>query len=78
MPFSDYNSGIILMIKENVIMRQRIVLQPPRLWTLILLLGLGLFIFALTTLVTPAHAAPHSDKISHQTTSASHAIKKKG
>jgi hypothetical protein len=32
--------------------------QPPRSWTLILILGLGLLIFALAALATPAQAAP--------------------
>ncbi|MCE9647034.1 MAG: ammonia-forming cytochrome c nitrite reductase subunit c552 [Chloroflexi bacterium] len=32
--------------------------QPPRSWNLLLILGIGLFIFALASLVTPAQAAP--------------------
>ncbi|MFN8412148.1 MAG: cytochrome c3 family protein [Anaerolineales bacterium] len=48
-------------------MRQRIQFRPPRLWTVILLLGLGLFISALAAFfTTPAQAAqpavaPHQD-----------------
>lgn len=38
-------------------MRQRIQFRPPRFSTVILLLGLGLFISALTAFVTPAQAA---------------------
>ncbi len=39
-------------------MRQRIQIRPPRTWTVILLLGLGLFIFALAAFASPAQAAP--------------------
>jgi cytochrome c553 len=39
-------------------MHQRILFRPPHIWTLILILGLGLFTFALASLASPAQAAP--------------------
>lgn len=39
-------------------MHQRIQIRPPRIWTVILLLGLGLLIFALAAFASPAQAAP--------------------
>ena len=33
-------------------------LRPRHLWTVSLLLGIGLFLFALISLTTPAQAAP--------------------
>lgn len=50
------------------------LLQPPRLWTLCLFLGVGLLIFALTMVATPAQAAPalQSDKPSDDSCLACH------
>ncbi len=39
-------------------MQQRIQIRPPRIWTVILLLGIGLFVFALALFASPAQAAP--------------------
>ncbi|MBC7876303.1 MAG: cytochrome c3 family protein [Anaerolineales bacterium] len=39
-------------------MHQRLQIRPPRFWTVILLLGLGLLIFALASFSSPAQAAP--------------------
>ncbi len=39
-------------------MQQRIQIRPPRIWTVILLLGIGLFVFALAVFASPAQAAP--------------------
>jgi predicted CXXCH cytochrome family protein len=39
-------------------MHQRIQHRPPRLWTVILLLGLGLLTFALAAFTSPAQASP--------------------
>jgi nitrate/TMAO reductase-like tetraheme cytochrome c subunit len=45
-------------MKENV-MHQRKQHRPRFMQTFLLLLGLGLFVFALASLATPAQAAPH-------------------
>lgn len=39
-------------------MHQRNQIRPPRIWTVLLLLGIGLFIFALAVFASPAQAAP--------------------
>ena len=39
-------------------MQHRIRLRPPQIWTVSLILGFGLFIFALTSSISPVQAAP--------------------
>ena len=39
-------------------MHQRNQIRPPRIWTVLLFLGTGLFIFALAVFASPAQAAP--------------------
>ncbi|MBL8077868.1 MAG: cytochrome c3 family protein [Anaerolineales bacterium] len=39
-------------------MHQRNQIRPPRIWTVLLFLGVGLFIFALAVFASPAQAAP--------------------
>ena len=39
-------------------MHQRNQIRPPRIWTVLLFLGIGLFIFALAVFASPAQAAP--------------------